>query len=247
MLESEDDPERVENIRELFSAVQDFEESLVTQGQDLSLKDRLRTFLEHVSLMADIDGMENEVEKVTFMSLHAAKGLEFDICFLAGMEDGLFPSSRSFDSYERTEEERRLCYVGMTRAKKKLYLTRAERRRVFGSINFCVASRFLKDIPPVVLDKILEDESVVGEARWASRSVAQASRSQGGSWSDFEFNQEPVLGDEKSTFSKGDRVRHPSFGEGIVQKSELLGDDECLSIVFHGRGLKKVLAKFVTK
>ncbi len=257
MLEADKDEaarDRVENIRELLSAVQDFEEnwSLTAQerdGVDSSiLREKVRAFLEHVSLMADIDGLDDDEDKVTFMSLHAAKGLEFDICFLAGMEDGLLPSSRSFDSYEKTEEERRLCYVGMTRAKKRLYLTRAERRRVFGSINFCLPSRFLKDLPDSVLEQTyeardVEENSFYGRS-WRSEKKANAKE-----WDSFDFDQRPS--DEsfdyapKGSFTRGDRVRHPSFGEGIVQKSEYLGSEECLSIVFHGRGLKKVLSKFV--
>ena len=201
--------------------------------------------------MSDIDSMQETQEKVTFMSLHAAKGLEFRICFIAGMEEGLFPSARAFDSYQRTEEERRLCYVGITRAREKLYLTRTNRRRTFGTINFSVASRFLKDLPKDVLETVA-DQSETGEAAffqpvWKRANVRSRSAGVGGQWDDgFDFDQRPPEFDG-SLFHKGDRVMHPSFGEGIVQKAELIGSDECLSVVFQKRGLKKVLSKFVQK
>ncbi|MDB5037650.1 MAG: ATP-dependent helicase PcrA [Bacteriovoracaceae bacterium] len=246
-LGTEESKERVQNIEELLSAVQQFEENFrepdVTEGS--LLRRKLRAFLEQVSLMSDIDGLYETAEKVTMMSLHAAKGLEFKVCFLAGMEEGLFPSARSYDSYEKTEEERRLCYVGMTRAKEKLYLTRAERRRVFGSINFCVASRFLKDVPMSAVETVREPaESSGSDYAWRPRIQKSAAQSQFAN--DFDFDQR-VQSDEDFSFRKGERVVHPSFGEGIVQKAEFLGADECLSIAFARRGLKKVLSKFVTK
>ncbi len=254
--ESDDARDRIANIEELLSAVQDFEERWVPlDPADISslVRQKARAFLEQVSLMADVDSMDELEPKVTMMSLHAAKGLEFKICFMAGLEEGLFPSARSFDSYEKTEEERRLCYVGMTRAREKLYLTRANRRRTFGSINFCVPSRFLKEIPSALL-ATLRDESdsyespVQNDWSWkkaAAKSRAAASQNSKAQteWDDFEFDQRAF----DSGFKKGDRVNHPSFGDGIVQKLEFIGSDECLSIAFQRRGLKKVLAKFVKK
>jgi DNA helicase-2/ATP-dependent DNA helicase PcrA len=241
---SEESSERIQNIEELLSAVQQFVETFSPQVEtsDSLIRQKLRAFLEQVSLISDVDAMQADEEKVTLMSLHAAKGLEFRVCFLAGMEEGLFPSARSFDSYEKTEEERRLCYVGFTRAKEKLYLTRAERRRVFGSINFCVASRFLKDLPSGLLAAV-EDSSHSSEFRysWKPRAEKQKLKAD---WDDFEFDQRTS---DDFGFHKGDRIMHPSFGEGIVQKAELLGNDECLSVAFARRGMKKVLSKFVTK
>jgi DNA helicase-2/ATP-dependent DNA helicase PcrA len=244
---SEEAKERIQNIEELLSAVQQFEESFQPpdESKDSLLRQKLRAFLEQVSLIADVDSMGEEEEKVTLMSLHAAKGLEFQVCFLAGLEEGLFPSARSFDSYEKTEEERRLCYVGMTRAKEKLYLTRAERRRVFGSINFCVASRFLKDLPTSILSQVSESKRSEASSSygWSTQPQMRAEKRKS-EWDDFEFDQRVA---DDFSFHKGDRVTHPSFGDGIVQKAELLGSDECLSVVFQRRGMKKVLSKFVTR
>lgn len=247
--DSENARDRLENVEELLSAVQEYEEVWVTSDpQDTSspLKQKLRGFLEQVSLMSDIDTMSDAEPKLTMMSLHAAKGLEFKMCFMAGMEEGLFPSARSFDSYEKTEEERRLCYVGMTRAREKLYLTRANRRRTFGSINFTVPSRFLKDLPSEIIDVVRDD--AVSDSRsdfsWRPKAAPTwAAKKKETEWNDFEFDQRV----SESDFTKGDRVVHPSFGEGVVQKVELIGDAEALSIAFSRRGLKKVLSKFVKK
>ncbi len=247
---SEENIERIENIKEFMSAVQEFEETWApnenagenSSSDESQVRAKLRDFLERVSLMSDLDQMQEGMEQVTFMSLHAAKGLEFKICFICGMEEGLFPSARSFDSYERTEEERRLCYVGITRAKEKLYLTRAERRRAFGTINFNVPSRFLKDISSELLEATISEEEDESPPYYRPRR-AWGSAAKPKEEFDFDFDQR--RDDENFTFSKGDRVAHPSFGEGIVQKVELLGEEECLQIVFARKGVKKVLAKFV--
>src|SRR5690606_28999768 len=145
--------------------------------------------------------------------------------------------------YQRTEEERRLCYVGMTRAKKKLYLTRAEARRQFGSYSVNMPSRFLSDIPKECLETVQErsrEWEVPMSRQQAYQRVVH---------DDFDFDQRFHDDDEGAAgdFARGDRVVHPSFGEGIVQKIEKIGEDDCLSISFARRGLKKVLARYVSK
>jgi len=258
---SQENMERLENIRELLSAVQEFEEMWdQTSIDESTAKQKLRDFLERVTLMTDVDTLKDDGGQVTFMSLHAAKGLEFDVCFLSGMEEGLFPSSRSFDSYEQTEEERRLCYVGITRAKERLYLTRAASRRAFGTINFNVPSRFFKELPQEVLESYVDEDRVddsdnfqygssLNSNTWAygrSRKAQVRAKQKAvdeDPWANHDFNQSSEI----DGFKRGDHVVHPSFGEGIVQKAEMLGGDECLNIVFYGRGMKKVLSKFVTK
>jgi DNA helicase-2/ATP-dependent DNA helicase PcrA len=263
---TEENLDRIQNIQELLSAVQEFEE-IWAPSEDMDpttpkAKQKLRDFLERVSLMADVDSMVEGEKQVTFMSFHAAKGLEFDICFLTAMEEGLFPSSRSFDNYEQTEEERRLCYVGITRAKKQVYLTRASSRRAFGTINYNVASRFFKDLPEDVLESTIDEDqednydsysygSSLHSNTWAySQAGAKKKKAQkkqaeeADPWGSFDFDQSS---DDPDAFHKGDHVVHPSFGEGVIRKKEMLGNDECLSIVFYGRGMKKVLSKFVNK
>src|SRR5690606_26806368 len=135
---------RIENIQELVSAAVGFEESCQGEGT-------LPEFLESVALVSETDNLE-EGEGVTLMTLHSAKGLEFPVVFMTGMEDGIFPLSRAIDEPEELEEERRLCYVGMTRAREVLYLTRAECRTLYGHTSNSLPSRFLKEIPETLVE-----------------------------------------------------------------------------------------------
>jgi DNA helicase-2/ATP-dependent DNA helicase PcrA len=259
--ESPDSSERVENVKELLSAIQEFEENWApAEGvqPEFPTRQKVADFLERVSLISDVDQLDSArsgrpVEKqpqVTFMSIHAAKGLEYKYCFVCGMEEGLFPMARAFDNYQQLEEERRLCYVAFTRAKERLTLTRALRRRTFGSFNTNLESRFLKDLPKDILDVSIDQSEDFYEVnhwqaknRYASyaRPQRKAYEEQSDTAFDFDFDQRT----EDFSFKKGQRVNHPSFGEGLVQAVEMLGSDECLTIQFHRAGRKKVLAKFV--
>ncbi|TVQ79090.1 MAG: ATP-dependent DNA helicase PcrA [Bradymonadales bacterium] len=243
---SEEARDRESNLQELLSAVQEFEElwrpNSENQREGASLlSSKIFDFLERVALISDVDQLDERTqEQVTFMTFHAAKGLEFPLCFMAAMEEGIFPSSRSIDSPVQLEEERRLCYVGMTRAMKLLYLTRAERRRSFGSINYGLPSRFLDEIPEAHRECIV-DHSRSEKAFFKRKSV----RDQESATADFdEFDQE-LTG--HFSYRRGEKVLHPSFGEGVVQRVEFLGDDECLTIQFLTKGRKRVLSQFVKK
>jgi DNA helicase-2/ATP-dependent DNA helicase PcrA len=142
---TEEGESRWENVREIFSALEKYKDSTATDG--------VREFLEEVALVNDVDDWDENMEAVTMMTLHAAKGLEFDTVFVVGMEECLLPHSRSLQDESEMEEERRLCYVGMTRAKRNLYLTYARTRRIFGSIQANMSSRFLSDIPENLLER----------------------------------------------------------------------------------------------
>ncbi len=262
---SEESKEREENLKELLSAVQEFEERWHLENQEVLegvepqsvLRKKLFDFLERIALISDADQLDDvQDEQVTFMSLHAAKGLEFHACFMAAMEDGLFPSARSFDSMYGLEEERRLCYVGMTRAKERLFLTRAERRRTFGSINEQIASRFLADIPQELLESYVDPHLELFKQKNVYRHQFQKTQNRGGpaSWEPENVSQEwPEEFDvmdvchDSDGFRMGDRVKHASFGDGVVKKVEVLGSDECLTIDFLRRGRKRVLAQFVQR
>ena len=135
-----DGEERWENVLELRTVAQEY--------RDLKPPEGLAAFLEGVALVSDVDGLEESVDAVTLITLHQAKGLEFPVVFIVGMEDGILPHFKSIDDPEQLEEERRLCYVGITRAKKRVYLVRAFRRSLMGSSTPRQPSRFLKDIPP---------------------------------------------------------------------------------------------------
>lgn len=243
---TEDSREREANLQELLSAVQEFEEawmeeeseSKFPEGTSLTQK-KLFDFLERVALISDVDQLdEKSQDQVTFMSVHAAKGLEFDLCFVSALEEGVFPSTRSFDQPDQLEEERRLMYVAMTRAKRRLILTHAESRRTFGQINFQMPSRFLDEIDP----KVIERKGKEARASFVrSRSVAYEDYSQ--DVYDYEFEQDRDF----FNWNRGDRVKHPSFGEGVVQRVETLGSDECLTIDFFGKGRKRVLSQYVQR
>ncbi|HZX45926.1 MAG TPA: DNA helicase PcrA [Clostridia bacterium] len=213
-LEDEDTVEsrgRIENIRELVSAAVGFEES---QGGEATLSE----FLESVALVSETDNLD-EGEGVTLMTLHSAKGLEFPVVFITGMEDGVFPITRAIEEPEELEEERRLCYVGMTRAKELLYLTRAQSRILYGRTSNNPPSMFLDEIPGSLVE-MMEGEKPA--------AAAVAARKTGG--------------DGAGGYRPGSRIQHSIWGMGTVIKAETKGDDTEVTIAFPGLGVKKVLA-----
>ena len=142
----DEDQERGKNIKELISAALEYEE----KNEDSSLQG----FLENMALMSDIDGLKEEREGITMMTLHSAKGLEFPVVFICGLEEGLFPTQRAFFDEHQLEEERRLMYVGVTRAREKLYLSSAFERTIYGSSSYTMESRFLREIPKDLMIKM---------------------------------------------------------------------------------------------
>jgi len=178
---------------------------------------KVERFLESISLVTDIDNLE-DVAAVTLMTLHNAKGLEFPVIFITGMEDGVFPHMRSLGDPAELEEERRLCYVGMTRAMKRLYLTRAWSRNLWGSNNYNPPSRFLGEVP----------DHLVNEAKRRRRR-------------DLERPSAPVASLDGDQIGLGDRVRHSHWGEGTVR--EVIGSGERAEAVvnFDAQGDKRLL------
>ncbi len=204
---------RIENIQELVSAAVGFEENCEGEGT-------LPEFLESVALVSETDNLD-EGEGVTLMTLHSAKGLEFPVVFMTGMEDGIFPLSRAIDQPEELEEERRLCYVGMTRAREVLYLTGAECRTLYGHTSSSLPSRFLKEIPETLVE-------VMGE-NTGSKEVP--------------ITHKP--GTQKGSiggYRPGSRIQHRIWGMGTIIKVEEKTDDIEITIAFPGLGVKKVLA-----
>jgi DNA helicase-2/ATP-dependent DNA helicase PcrA len=201
---------REENLREFITVAQEF----VKTSEDKSLT----AFLTQLALISDLDTLEDEDgPRVLMLTMHAAKGLEFPVVFIAGLEEGLFPHMRSFETADGIEEERRLCYVGITRAERRLYLTNAKRRNIFGMAMQNLPSRFLSEIPPSVLD-----ESAQTEPRPA-----------------------PTPPGEAGTLVVGDRVEHGKWGMGDVRSVDTLSDgDTVLTIFFQSIGLKKVIARY---
>ncbi|TYQ15054.1 UNVERIFIED_CONTAM: DNA helicase-2/ATP-dependent DNA helicase PcrA [Acetivibrio alkalicellulosi] len=224
---------RIENIKELLTVAMEFE----TENEDKGLE----RFLEHVSLVSDIDKMDNESDYVVLMTLHSAKGLEFPVVFMAGMEEGVFPGYRSMSDENELEEERRLCYVGITRAMKKLYMTHTYSRTLFGNTTYNRISRFLKEIPYDLIDdgskKEVVKKSPAKKAEPLKNTFNPGVSFRGTSFNDFKKTI-------TSQFNKGDQVEHKKFGVGIITSVEKENDDYKLEIHFKGAGMKRLMASF---
>ena len=255
----EDDAERLENLEQLLAAIDEFSEKNPESG--------LSEFLEQVSLVSDLEQGEAGQPSVTLMTLHAAKGLEFKAVFMIGMEEKLFPHGRSLDDLDGMEEERRLCYVGMTRARERLYLLNARRRYLFGQEQCNPPSRFLKDIPRELLAESLEQNAPY-TGRYGSHSsqrtaireeappgIAASPRSRSGEATpahnlaavatfdnDIEIIPEPC--EEHDGVFLGMKVRHGKFGLGTIRKIEGEGDGQKVIVWFGSVGPKKLLLRF---
>ncbi len=230
------DPEseaRIENLREFLSAAQEFAERTLAAGLDDD--DLLTRFLDHVSLVSDVDEWDAG-RGAALMTLHSAKGLEFSAVIVAGLEEGLLPHFNTKGEPDAIEEERRLLYVGMTRAKERLFLTTCRRRRVAGRFQDQVESPFLAEIPAELLrvtrsPALYEDEGTAGAFRFFGRRPA----------ADLEFDQRP-----EPRIATGRRVRHPTLGRGVVVDLEGEGETMKLTVLFDTAGKRKLVAKYAS-
>ncbi len=215
---------RTENLDELVSAAKNFEQSF---NEDKDNKEIVENFLDVISLDAGDRQADEHDDAVQLMTLHSAKGLEFKLVFLTGMEESLFPHGRSMESASQLEEERRLCYVGITRAMRKLYLTYAESRRLHGTDIFNPPSRFLKEIPSELIDEIRPR---------AQTTIPYKRKGQ----------MSPSLKDSSDSIgiSLGEKVSHPTFGEGIVLNYEGAGESARVQINFEQEGTKWLVLAF---
>ena len=230
---TEEGEDRWGNVQELRKAIRKY----AGAPSDAALVQ----FLEEVSLVADIDALNENVDAPILMTLHTAKGLEFRVVFIVGLEEGLFPHSRSFDDPAQMEEERRLCYVGITRAKERLYLVNAFRRAYYGNSEPGTPSRFLADIPRELIagsGKPAAHRSARAESRErftdddvAPRASAQTMRRAAPREANLEFKA-------------GDRVCHASFGDGVVVSSKRSSADEEVEVAFVGKGVKRLIARY---
>lgn len=225
--------ERWENIIELRRKAEQF--------MDLNGDEALARFLEDVALVSDVDALGEEGSAPALLTLHTAKGLEFAVVFIIGLEEGLLPHSRSLSDIEALEEERRLAYVGITRAEDRLYLTRAFRRSTYGFDEPTIPSRFLKDIPP----ELVEDRDRGGRSgRMNSGGAGGSYRSRAQEVSS-RWNRAPISPAspaKSASYKLGDRVFHRKFGEGTVIAVEVEGDDELVQVAFPEQGIKKLSA-----
>ena len=215
----ENGEERWENVLELRTVAGDYREMKAGEG--------LTNFLEGVTLVSDVDGLDETKEAVTLVTLHQAKGLEFPIVFIVGMEDGILPHFKSLDEPEQLEEERRLCYVGITRAKQRVYLVYAFRRSFMGGSTVNKPSRFLQDIP---------QHLIAPRYLWEGEERVPAV---------YSWNKTPAPNLDTHEFKAGDHVRHAQFGEGVVVSCQPVKDDKEIVIAFtSGVGVKKLLLSF---
>jgi len=259
----DDGDERWENVQELLGVATQYQEEMHSnQALTLAMLGReggpgdeadaaetsvdaaegprstLAAFLEDVSLVADVDEMEERTDAITLITLHAAKGLEFPVVFISGLEEGLLPHMRSYDDPQQMEEERRLCYVGITRAKERLYLSRAQRRLLMGGSSANPISRFLKDVPVELTTARQAREHAqpsFGLVR-ARQPLLQPDAGRRGTSATIA---------EGATYSAGQRVRHAKFGDGIVVSCRDTGSDQEVTVAFKGEhGVKRLLVSF---
>jgi DNA helicase-2/ATP-dependent DNA helicase PcrA len=230
--------DRWDNLLELRGVAQEY--ASVDPSEALSL------FLEGVALVSDVDGLTDDERGPALLTLHAAKGLEFPVIFIVGLDEGLFPHNRSMDDVDAMEEERRLCYVGMTRAMDRLYLFHTFRRTMFGTNELSVPSRFLVDLPrDLVKGQPLSasEEVPTRQAPFGSQPFASSSRYPGGPRSLNRGNAEP-LPVVTPQFRVGDTVVHATFGEGVVIESHMVDDDQEVEVAFPDQGIKKLSTSF---
>lgn len=231
---------RIENIEEFKTVTTDFEK---TSAEDKSLV----AFLTDLALIADIDSMDEEAEdeaKVTLMTLHSAKGLEFPVVFLIGLEEGIFPHSRSMMDDEEMEEERRLAYVGITRAEQELYLTHAQMRTLYGKTNMNPVSRFISEIPPELLDGMEEEKEPVF-AQMLKNNRAKQNRTSKPAPPRQKAEKMPTTGAENAEWRVGDKAEHNKWGVGTIVKVSGAGENMEVDVAFPApTGIKRLLAKF---
>ena len=251
---------RMQNLEEFLTVAIEFEEE--------SADNTLPEFLESITLSSDVDEMQDEDNTVTLMTLHSAKGLEFPVVFLVGMEEGIFPGYKSIGEPKELEEERRLFYVGITRAKQFLHLTCAKHRTIFGSTSYNAVSRFIKEIPDNLLDGVVNNDQ---EEKFNDMSYNwEYGKTSAGKVTTYKFDEAKNEIKQKSTYQfrtaesflsslsqkqansgvditkykEGMRIYHKKFGEGIIQIIEAEGDDYKLDIQFDKSGHKRLMAKF---
>lgn len=215
---------RLENIKELISDAQEFQNNEETPT--------LSSFLEKISLIADVDNYDETQDAVVLMTLHSAKGLEFPTVFLVGVEEGIFPSFQSIGSTEELEEERRLCYVGITRAKEQLYITHTFSRMLFGSTTYNKLSRFVNEIPSELVDGF-------------KKTVATPIQKEQVANTNFFTPPKPTISSKPpASYSIGEKVNHKKFGDGTILKATQVGNDCHLEIAFDSVGTKNLMAAY---
>ncbi len=243
-LENERTPQaqsRIDNLHELISVAQEFAAS--------EEENNLENFLAHVALVSDIDDTELGEDAITLMTLHSSKGLEFPVVFLVGMEEGLFPHARTLMDETEIEEERRLCYVGITRAKEKLFLSSTKMRTIYGNTVTYPPSRFLQEIPARLVKTIKRQErfSALENFKQVSEKYSARPQKPASTFNPHSFMpQKPAAaaGGTGTRFNTGDRVSHSKWGEGMVVSVKDSPDGQEVKVAFAGAGVRSLLTKY---
>ncbi len=243
-LENERTPQaqsRIDNLHELISVAQEFAAS--------EEENNLENFLAHVALVSDIDDTELGEDAITLMTLHSSKGLEFPVVFLVGMEEGLFPHARTLMDETEIEEERRLCYVGITRAKEKLFLSSTKMRTIYGNTVTYPPSRFLQEIPAHLVKTIKRQErfSALENFKQVSEKYSARPQKPASTFNPHSFMpQKPAAaaGGTGTRFNTGDRVSHSKWGEGMVVSVKDSPDGQEVKVAFAGAGVRSLLTKY---
>lgn len=240
---------RIDNLNEFLRIADEFAKDPGEENNQT-----LEDFLNHVALVADIDDAKLTKDSVTLMTLHSAKGLEFPVVFIGGMEDGLFPSQRSLENEDKLEEERRLCYVGITRAKKRLYLTSCRSRMVYGRVVMYPPSRFLEEIPQHLIENVsMRRASMGGYGGYKGRESQHSglrtiARHRGGSILDTPKPKHEGFVPEGAAvpeFHAGDKCRHKKFGVGTIIEAKPDGSEgQLVMVAFPGCGIKQLATKY---
>lgn len=236
-LETENTPQseaRIENLRELLTVAKEF-----AVGE---IENTIENFLTHVSLVADIDSAELVEERVTLMTLHSAKGLEFPVVFLAGMEEGIFPHMRTLMNETEIEEERRLCYVGITRAQRKLYLTNARMRNIYGNTVMYSPSRFLEEIPADLLEEPEPPKRPANAFSFRQRQNTVQAQTTSSKPYFSPVQQEPAP-KQQTEWRVGDKAKHAKWGVGTIVEVRGTGAGQQIRAAFPGEGIKLLLAE----
>ena len=239
----EDNRDRLENLREFISVAKNFDDG-AAEGEN-----GLADFLAQIALISDVDQTEQSDGTVTLMTFHAAKGLEFPAVFMAGMEEGLFPHSRTLLDDTEIEEERRTCYVGITRAERRLYLTYARQRTIYGRTEMSRPSRFLAEIPEELVEHKEADFFGGTDLRapsniWSERSTRTERKRYMPPPQHTAADGSVIRPDASAAFQAGDAVRHSKWGDGRIVAISGSGEDAELSIAFPGEGIKKFVQKY---
>ena len=242
-LQSSKDPQdesRVENLKEMLSVTEEFAVKCERNGEEPTLEN----FLADVALVADIDHTELGEEAVTLMTLHSAKGLEFPNVFLVGMEEGIFPHSRTLMNENEIEEERRLCYVGITRAEKHLFLSNARTRTIYGRTQYYTPSRFLQEVPRNLVHVI---KRPVVQRPAMTQQVHKPTAKENANW--FEQHKASFFPRESSaaagcSFHVGDKVMHKKWGAGTIVTAKAADDGQEVTVAFAGGGIRSLLTKY---